>query len=77
MSSRIIVYKSVLIAWFLLSGTIGYVVLKKSEALCGSLRNGESGILDKILKGNLVGEGVFIDQEGFDRWISSKLGKPR
>ena len=77
MPSRIIVYKGVLVAWFLLSGTIGYIILMKSGALCDSIRNGEEGILDRILRVNLVGQGVFIDQEGFDRWISSRMGRSR
>ncbi|MCX8182577.1 MAG: hypothetical protein N3D12_05610 [Candidatus Methanomethyliaceae archaeon] len=69
MPSRIIVYKSILVGWLLLSGTIGYVMISKVEWLCQSMKDEGGGVLEKALNGGL--QGVYVDLEGFKEWVGS------
>lgn len=71
MPSRIIVYKTLLVAWLLLSGTIGYIMVVKMEELRISVRDGDDKLLERMLENRKLGERVSVDLEGFQRWISS------
>lgn len=77
MPSRIVVYKFILVAWLILSGTLGYLLIAKSERLLEASKSERGSLLDRIIDGHLLGGGVSINKEGFDRCLSSIVERSR
>ncbi|MBC7113965.1 MAG: hypothetical protein H5T34_08150 [Candidatus Methanomethyliales bacterium] len=75
MPSRIIVYKSLLVGWLLLSTALGYAMIKKVDWFYQSLKDEDSGVLEIVLKGGL--RGVSIDLEGFSNWVRAVKDRQR
>ncbi|TDA39608.1 MAG: hypothetical protein DSO08_01710 [Candidatus Methanomethylicota archaeon] len=75
MPSRIIVYKSLLVGWLLLSTSLGYAMVKKVDWFYQSLKGEGGGVLENVLKGGL--RGVSVDLEGFSHWARSVEGRQR
>ncbi|MGQ9759840.1 MAG: hypothetical protein ACUVQ5_04655 [Candidatus Methanomethylicaceae archaeon] len=77
MPSRIVVYKIILVAWLVLSGTFGYLLVAKSVEVLEAAKRENGSLLDRVIEGPFMDGRISIDKEGFERWWSSSVDRRR